>query len=126
VAGDDGAPAPQARTLRLTGPQLGAVTFRREVFDTIGICNETLAYAEDVDLLLRLWESRATLHFDGEVAVFHRRHDANMTNNHRTMDQSLLRALHLSLVRRRRLGIVEPLPPMFTQRGRPEVLFGLD
>jgi glycosyltransferase involved in cell wall biosynthesis len=126
VAGSDGAPAPQARTLRLTGPQLGTVMFRREVFDTIGVCNETLAYAEDVDLLLRLWESRTTLHFDGEVAVFHRRHHANMTNNRRTMDQSLVRALHLSLVRRRRAGIVEPLPPMFTQRGCPEELFGHD
>ena len=126
IAGSDGAPAPQARTLRLTGPQLGAVMFRREVFDTIGICNDTLAYAEDIDLLLRLWESRATLHCDREVAVFHRRHDANMTNNHQTMQQSLVRALHLSLVRRRRAGIVEPLPPMFTQRRFPEEFFGHD
>jgi hypothetical protein len=36
-------------------------------------------------------------------------------NNHQTMARSLARALHLSLVRRRRAGIVGPLPPMFAQ-----------
>jgi len=116
VAGSDGTPSPDARTLRLQSPQLSTVTFRRTVFDTIGLCDESFTYAEDVDLLLRLWETRAIIHFDGEVATYHRRHDANMTNDHEAATRYFLRALHRSLARRRQANLLEPLPPMFAAR----------
>jgi glycosyltransferase involved in cell wall biosynthesis len=124
IAGSDGAPSPTARTLRTAGMQLGAILFRRDVFQKIGVCDETFSYAEDIDLLLRMWESRTDFHFDGEIAIYHRRHDTNMTNDQRSTTRFVLRALHRSLVRRRELGVVETLPSMFTQRRKAEGMFG--
>jgi glycosyltransferase involved in cell wall biosynthesis len=115
IAGDDGRPSAEARTMRVTGISLTTVLFRRSVFDKIGRCNEAFQSAEDLDFLLRLWEQRTTLHFEGEVAVYYRRHDRNMTNDAAAIRQSILRALHQSLIRRRQAGDCEPLPPIFAR-----------
>jgi glycosyltransferase involved in cell wall biosynthesis len=115
IADGDGKPSADARKVRLTAPKLSSVMFRRSVFQSIGFCDETFAYSEDVDLLLRLLESRAIVDFDGEIAVYHRRHSDNMTNDHRTATRFFLRALHRSLVRRRQAGMTESLQPVFAR-----------
>jgi glycosyltransferase involved in cell wall biosynthesis len=123
VAGSDGTPAPNAHTESLTGASLTTVLFRRRILQKIGVCDETLPYAEDIDLLLRLWESRAVLEFDGEVAIFYRRHDTNMTNDQQAVTRHVLRALHRSLMRRRQAGNLEPLPSIFSRRKQVEARF---
>jgi glycosyltransferase involved in cell wall biosynthesis len=123
IAGSDGRPAPNARTVSLTGASLTTVLFRRRVLQKIGVCDETLPYAEDIDLLLRLWESRAVLDFDGEVAIFYRRHNTNMTNNQEAVTRHILRAMHRSLIRRRQAGNLEPLPSFFSGRKQSATWF---
>jgi glycosyltransferase involved in cell wall biosynthesis len=123
IAGNDGRPSAEARTKRVTGISLTTVLFRRSVFETVGHCNEAFQSAEDLDLLLRLWERRTALHFEGEVAVYYRRHDRNMTNNVAVTRQSILRALHQSLIRRRQAADSKPLPPMFTRLMEREEAF---
>jgi glycosyltransferase involved in cell wall biosynthesis len=116
IAGSDGTPAPNSQTVSLTGASLTTVLFRRRILQKIGVCDETLPYAEDIDLLLRLWESRAVLEFDGEVAVFYRRHDRNMTNDQQAVTRHVLTALQRSLTRRRQAGNLEPLPSIFSRQ----------
>jgi glycosyltransferase involved in cell wall biosynthesis len=116
IAGSDGYPSPTAHTMRLTAPQLSTVLFRRGVFQKIGLCDETFAFSGDVDLILRLWESRAVLDFDSEIAVYYRRHEANMTKDRHEAARFFVQALHRSLVRRRQSGATQPLPPIFPQR----------
>jgi glycosyltransferase involved in cell wall biosynthesis len=124
IAGSDGTPSPTANTMRLTGVSLTTVLFRRAVFHKVGLCDEAFSFAEDVDLLLRLWESRAVLHFDEQVAIYYRRHDTNMTNDRQTVTRFVLRALHRSLTRRRQAGLTEPLPSIFARRTDAESAFG--
>ncbi len=123
IAGADGIPAPNARTMRLTGVSLTTVLFRRRILLKIGFCDEAFSYAEDIDLLLRMWENRAVFDFDGEIAVYYRRHDTNMTNDKRTVTRFVLQALHRSLMRRRQSGNAEPLPPIFARRKQAEATF---
>ncbi len=124
IAGADGVPAPNARTIRLTGASLTTVLFRRRILLKIGFCDEAFPYGEDIDLLLRMWESRAVLDFDGEIAVYYRRHDMNMTNDKQAVTRFVLQALHRSLTRRRQAGNFEPLPPIFARRKKAEAKFG--
>jgi glycosyltransferase involved in cell wall biosynthesis len=124
ILGDDGTPSQAGRTTRLTGVSLTTVLFRRSIFEKVGFCDETFGYGEDLDLLLRLWESRAVIHFDEEVAVYYRRHETNMTNNHLAVGRGVLQALQRSLARRRKAGLVEPLPPFLARRTSAERAFG--
>src|SRR5262245_28298699 len=126
ILGDDGTPSQTGRTTRVTGVSLTTVLFRRSIFEKIGFCDETFGYGEDLDLLLRMWESRAVLHFDEEVAVYYRRHETNMTNNHLAVGRFVLKALQRSLARRRKAGHVEPLPPYLARRASAERTFPHD
>src|SRR5262245_40988847 len=81
IAVSDGRPSAEARTQRVTGMSLTNILFRRSVFESVGHCDETFLWAEDMDFLLRLWEHRTPVHFEGEVAIYYRRHNSNMTNN---------------------------------------------
>jgi glycosyltransferase involved in cell wall biosynthesis len=123
IAGPDGRPGPRARTQRVTGMSLTNILFRRSVFERIGHCDETFLWAEDMDFLLRLWERRTAVHFEGEVAVYYRRHSSNMTNNRAAIRLYVLRALHQSLTRRRQDGNTEPLPPSFGRFMKREEAF---
>jgi glycosyltransferase involved in cell wall biosynthesis len=123
IAGYDGRPSTEARTMRVTGISLTTALFRRSVFEKVGRCSEAFQSAEDLDFLLRLWEHRTALHYEGEIAVYYRRHDRNMTNNAAAIRRSTLRALHQSLVRRRQAGDSEPLPPIFVRLKEREEAF---
>jgi hypothetical protein len=48
------------------------VLIRRQVFDRVGLFDETLHYCEDYDLLLRIFESHAVVHVPVEGYLYRR------------------------------------------------------
>lgn len=83
-------------------PMLGSMLCRRSVFDRVGLFDEALEHAEDVDWLARTKDgSIATSKID-DVTLEYRIHDSNMTLEVDRNQAFLLRALKKSLDRRRR------------------------
>jgi glycosyltransferase involved in cell wall biosynthesis len=91
---------------------LGAALFRRSAFDRVGLFDEQLPYCEDIDWFLRAWETGIPITLHPEAVQFYRRHLHNITNE-RALDQSyFIRAVKMSLDRRRQgNGTARPLPP---------------
>ncbi len=85
---------------------LGALLFRRSVFDVTGGFDETLRFGEDVDLLIRAWENGIAKSTTGEVALDYHKHDTNMTNG---IDrQRIFTTLFKRHLDRRRAGRAAP------------------
>jgi glycosyltransferase involved in cell wall biosynthesis len=86
--------------------QIGAAIFRRSVFDRIGLFDESLVYAEDFDLLMRIIETQVPFVVLNTPTLYYRRHRNSMTarNDHRRKSD-VARAFALSLARRRELGL---------------------
>jgi glycosyltransferase involved in cell wall biosynthesis len=62
--------------------QIGAAIFRRSVFDRIGLFDESLMYAEDCDLLLRVIEAQVPFVVLNTPTLYYRRHgDSMMARN---------------------------------------------
>jgi glycosyltransferase involved in cell wall biosynthesis len=58
---------------------LGSCLWRRSVFDTVGLFDESLRFGEDQDLFMRCWErdiQRVLMH---SIMLHYRRHPGNMT-----------------------------------------------
>lgn len=93
---------------------LGACLFRRRVFDVVGLFDETLGYCEDVDLMFRIREAGLKLAIMPEVMLYYRTRPGSLTQTETNEDQKerdALRALRLSIDRRRSAGHVTDLPP---------------
>jgi len=58
---------------------LGASLYRRKLFDTVGLLDESLRVSEDVDFLTRCWESDIQRVLVNAVTLYYRRHSASMT-----------------------------------------------
>jgi glycosyltransferase involved in cell wall biosynthesis len=58
---------------------LGASLYRRSLFDTVGLLDETLQLCEDLDFLMRCWEKDISRALVNEVTLHYRRHPRNMT-----------------------------------------------
>jgi glycosyltransferase involved in cell wall biosynthesis len=86
--------------------QIGASIFRRSVFDRIGLFDESLMYAEDLDLLLRIIEAQVPFVILNTPTLYHRRHgDSMMTRNDPRIKTDFAKAFAMSLARRRKLGL---------------------
>jgi glycosyltransferase involved in cell wall biosynthesis len=110
-------PGPGSRRWRRTIIFLGAAMLRRSLFDRYGRFDEALAYGEDADLYMRLWEHDVPIHFDGEVAALYRRHETNMTNDRAETRRWFLHCIQRSIARRRALGLANlTIPEPFTRR----------
>lgn len=83
-------------------PLLGSMLCKRSVFDCVGLFDEALEQAEDVDWFARVKESRIATSAIDEVTLEYRIHDDNMTFEVDRNQAFLLRALKKSLDRRRR------------------------
>ncbi len=59
---------------------LGSALYRKSVFDTVGLFDETLRYNEDTDWFFRAWEHNISKAVLDEVTLFYRIHNGNMTN----------------------------------------------
>jgi hypothetical protein len=121
--GENLLPVPGTRTQREPALSLTVIMFRRAIFERYGVCDEKLGYAEDIDLLLRIWEQDEKVHFDGKVGVYYRRHDANMTNDVVATQRGFMQCLHRMLLRRRIHGREVHVPEQFRRRGEVEKSF---
>lgn len=91
--------------------QLGALLVRKKVIDVIGYFNENMRLSEDQDWLLRAREKKIAIHILNEVMLYYRIHPGNITKHKTTKDLHVLKALKLSLDRRRATEI-RSLPPI--------------
>jgi glycosyltransferase involved in cell wall biosynthesis len=100
------APAKRSRIETIFLHHVAAAIFRRSVFDRIGLFDESLMYAEDADLLLRIIEAQVPFVILNTSALYYRRHgDSMMTRDDPRKKGDLARAFAMSLARRRRLGL---------------------
>jgi glycosyltransferase involved in cell wall biosynthesis len=100
------APAEHSGVETKTVQQIGAAIFRRSVFDRIGMFNESLLYAEDWDLLLRIIEAQVPFVILNTPTLYYRRHgNSMMTRNDPRIKSDLAKAFAMSLARRRELGL---------------------
>jgi glycosyltransferase involved in cell wall biosynthesis len=115
IGGDD-APVPGTRCARVLCVHLGAALFRRTVFEQCGGFDPEMEPSEDVDFYLRLFDADIAMTVEADLALLHRRHATNVTNDSDHTRRRLLRAFHKSLVRRRATGTVRPYPELFHRR----------
>lgn len=111
---DDGAlkPAKDARTEDFFHVHLGACIYWKSVFDRVGAFDETYLYSEDVDMMLRIREAGVSFSIMNEVTLFHRRHENSMTARLTSREKSdFNKALTMSLMRRKKAGIIDPFKP---------------
>jgi glycosyltransferase involved in cell wall biosynthesis len=87
---------------------LGSMLFRKEVFEKYGLFNEKLIYAEDVDLVNRLRENQEKMVITNDVTLHYSMHSTNLTKNRMDTAQGMIKALKLSLDRRRKEGEIKP------------------
>ncbi len=90
--------------------QLGAGLYRTAVFEQVGCFDETLPMGEDLDWFNRVKEQGVPMQTIDDVMIYYRLHDTNMTLNRTVLRQTALRAMKLSLDRRRTNGAVANLP----------------
>ena len=58
---------------------LGAALYRRSIFHSVGLLDETMRLCEDLDFLMRCWEKDIRRVALNDVTLFYRRHPGNMT-----------------------------------------------
>lgn len=81
--------------------QLGSAIIRREIFDTVGVFDPALRYAEDVDWYLRAKAAGVCFVEHTDPVLKYRRHASNMTNDTQSRDKGFLFALKKNLDRKR-------------------------
>lgn len=91
----------------LFGVNLAAATYRRSLFDTIGLLNEALIYGEDHDFFLRLREAKIPMKYVENTSLVYRLHDGNMTKDLSAKQMSLFSILRSSLHRRQHKAIAK-------------------
>ncbi len=90
----------------------GTCLFRREVFDRVGLGDETMPFADDWDWFMRAREARIPLLVHRHVVLHYRLHDANMTRDREAGARYTLHMMRRSLARRRGRGDLTSLPPL--------------
>jgi glycosyltransferase involved in cell wall biosynthesis len=85
----------------LSHVHLGSGLFRRAIFETVGVFDESLRFSEDHDWFLRAREKNVRMAILPEVTLIYRRHAGNVTRGKAIGDVGLLRVLKKSLDRRR-------------------------
>ena len=80
---------------------VGGAVFRRQVFDRVGLFDESLRYGEDLDFLFRVREHGVTRLVVERVAVLYRRHKDQLRRDEETKQCVWPRLLKKSLERQR-------------------------
>ncbi len=114
----------------MTNVNFGAMMMRSSAFDpeVIGMIDEEMTYAEDVDWWLRALEQKVPFEILPEVTLHYHLHDTNMTNKLHENTRFFAMALRRSLRRRRAAGNHGALPNLHnfiaddTQGKHPEIL----
>jgi glycosyltransferase involved in cell wall biosynthesis len=80
---------------------VSSMAVRRRAFDRIGLFDESMPQSEDTDWFLRAKEQQIPTLVHQNVVHLYRRHSANVTNQKELRNHFFLRAVKLSLDRRR-------------------------
>jgi glycosyltransferase involved in cell wall biosynthesis len=80
---------------------MGSASFRKSVFDKVGLFDESQSYCDDMDWFMRARELGNCILVHPEVTLYYRRHRNNMTNQIELGNHHMLRMLKKSLDRRR-------------------------
>jgi len=92
---------------------LAACLFRREVFQRIGLLDETLLWSDDQDFMLRAREAGLRIVIMRQIALYYRRRAGSLSQDARApRDFQLLDIVHRSLKRRRQSGQALHLAPL--------------
>lgn len=83
---------------------LGGAMYRRQVFDKVGLFDETLRYNEDTDWFVRAWDNNITKAQLAKVALYYRKHESNMTRQNNSRHFGLVRILKKRLDHQRTKG----------------------
>jgi len=103
----DGKPQSEQLMDPMVNLTVGSALFKRPVFDTVGLFDESLQFCEDWDWFMRARELGVPMVIHQDVTLLYRRHRDNMTNRAELVKPYILRMLKKSLDRRRQ----GPLPP---------------
>ena len=124
-ASDKLAPAENSRVENNLVPVFGAFVFRKNVFDRIGLIDESQRFGEDVDFNFRLRESNIPLATLSVPTLYYRQHMESMTSVESAAEKrDFLNAIRKSLGRRRAKGkTVENLEPLesYIEAAEPQV-----
>jgi glycosyltransferase involved in cell wall biosynthesis len=88
---------------------LSSLLVRRQVFDKIGLFDDTMRLSEDQDWLLRAREARIKMKVKNQTVLKKRIHESNTTQNVSFKKSSMMEALKKSLDRRRETGMMTNL-----------------
>ena len=81
---------------------LATCVFRKELLDKIAPLDTAIAYAEDLDYMLRIAEvCKNIVHFE-DVVYYYRRHTTNVTLNSKELSAGFNRAVMLHMIRRKK------------------------
>ena len=99
----------------------GTGLFRRDVFDRVGLLDESLHGGEDIDWFYRAKERNISVLTLEQVALLYRRHGNNMTHDQDVRKHYFMAALKKVLERRRHQGNGQRthLPRLSDQPGEP-------
>jgi glycosyltransferase involved in cell wall biosynthesis len=93
--------------------QLGCAMFRRQVFDRVGLFDESMQYCEDWDWFFRAREIGVGLRLHRDVVLHQRLHETNITRQRELSQKYQMLMFKRSLDRRRAGGaVVGSLPPL--------------
>jgi glycosyltransferase involved in cell wall biosynthesis len=83
---------------------LGSAIYRRQVFERVGLFDETLRYNEDTDWFIRAWDKNIIKMQLAEVALLYRKHEQNMTNKYNAKGAGFIQLLKKRLDQQRKNG----------------------
>jgi glycosyltransferase involved in cell wall biosynthesis len=83
---------------------VGSGVYRRRVFDRIGVFEESLRFAEDMDWFMRALENHVEMRILRPPTLLYRLHGKNMTLDRKATSQQLMVALQRSMQRQRQRG----------------------
>ena len=88
----------------LFATQLGCTLIKKEVFQKVGLFDEEMPTAEDLDWLIRAREAGIEILVHKDIVQFYTMHAKNITNDRKLSNFYMLKAYKKSLDRRRKSG----------------------
>jgi glycosyltransferase involved in cell wall biosynthesis len=86
---------------------LGSGLWRRSVFETVGLFDESLRLGEDQDFFMRCWERDVARELLDGVTLYYRRHEGNMTRGLKGAEFGLM-GVYKRRIERIRRGEYDP------------------
>ncbi|MEO5759659.1 MAG: glycosyltransferase family A protein [Mesorhizobium sp.] len=109
-------PAANCRSVTTRGIYLGAGIFSRRLVDRTGGFDDALIQAEDIDYLLRVFESGPRFALPDTIAIYYRHHPGNMTKQRDVKRREYLRAIQKSMRRRKADPSLRPVEGVFEMK----------